>query len=533
MSLNQLSTAMPIAEKSVSHAAQAHTSLVQEAAKYGKAKAQKAFATSFGLAVFAGAFIAIAFVFYITVTTGASANASWGLVRLVGGIAFSLGLILVVIAGGELFTSTVLTTIAWAQRQITTGQMLRCWARVYGGNFIGAMLMLSLVSGAGLFMLDSGAWGLNALHIADHKLQHSWLQAFSLGILCNLMVCLGVWMTFASKDALTKSLLLVLPVAMFVSTGFEHSIANLFMVPLGLAIKTMAPVDFYTSLGISVQEFSDLTVAHFITKNLIPVTLGNIVGGGLIVGLGYWLTEIPQKTTRKTNDKTKPQVRQVSALTLVSNQPLPSLRTGGTAEKTTATIQAKAIQEDTMMNSVIKKAKVRDLMIANAIVLASEATLTDALRTMAENQLRVLPVADSQQRLLGVVSEHDVLRYLWAEEFSDQTAWRIKDIMQTDVLTVEPDNSLVDLIEFMTVDREQLFPVNDSGFLTANVYQSYEERLKMARAQRPSVYPVVCNDTLCGVVRRTDIVAFLAKAAAGNDAAPTSVQRVDPKLSTC
>jgi formate transporter FocA len=497
-------------------------SLTQEAGDYGKAKADKSFAQSFGLAVFAGAFIAIAFVFYITVTTGAGQGASWGLVRLAGGVAFSLGLILVVIAGGELFTSTVLTSIAWAQKRISTQTMLGCWARVYAGNFVGAMLMLALVTGGKMYDLDAGIWGLNAMHIAHHKLQHTWVQAFSLGILCNLMVCLGVWMTFATKDVMAKTFLLILPVAMFVSSGFEHSIANMFMVPLGLSIKALVSPEFYTALGSSAHEFADLTIANFIVKNLIPVTLGNIVGGGVFVGIGYWLVDKKPITTKDNTDNTPasaPVTTHTSALKLVSNRPI-------TAKPTNSEISG----EKNAMNTAMKKTTVRDLMIANAIVLGPDMTLVETLRIMAENPVRVFPVADTKQRLLGVVSEHDVLRYLWSEEFSAASDWRIRDIMQTDVLTVEPNNSIVDLIEFMTVDRDKLFPVNDSGFITANVYQSYEERLKTARAQRPSVYPVVHQDTLCGVIRRIDIVRHLSALMTEKGVEPAEIRRVDPKL---
>ena len=185
----------------------------------------------------------------------------------------------------------MLSTVAWAQKQVTGAELLKCWCRVYAGNFVGAMLMVCLITAAGMYDLDGGNWGLNALKVAQHKLHHTWIQAFSLGILCNMLVCLGVWMTFASRDVLTKSLLLILPVAMFVSSGFEHSIANLFMVPMGMMIQSIASPEFFVSLGVTQAQFADLTVANFIFNNLIPVTLGNIVGGGVIVGLGYWWIE--------------------------------------------------------------------------------------------------------------------------------------------------------------------------------------------------------------------------------------------------
>lgn len=269
-------------------------SLLSLASEYGVNKVNKRASQSFGLAIFAGSFIALAFVFYITVTTGASGT-SWGLVRLMGGIAFSLGLILVVVLGGELFTSTVLSTVAWAKGRVSTKALAICWGRVYMGNFVGACLMLTLVLMAGLHQLDDGLWGLNALKLAQHKIHHSWLQALSLGVLCNLLVCLGVWMTFACKDTLTKAVILVLPVAMFVSSGFEHSIANLFMVPLGIAIHSLFSWGWLSESGALsagvVSEFSDLTWLNFISHNLIPVTLGNIIGGGVFVGLGYLCIE--------------------------------------------------------------------------------------------------------------------------------------------------------------------------------------------------------------------------------------------------
>jgi len=268
-------------------------SAVSVASDYGYKKANKSFLGSFGSAIFAGIFISIAFVFYTTVTTGA--EGSWGITKLAGGFVFSLGLILVVICGAELFTSTVLSSVAWAQKRITCKQLIASWSRVYLGNFIGAMIMLALVISAKMYLQDDGQWGINALKIAQHKLHHTWFQAFSLGILCNLLVCLGVWMTFHTKDPLTKAMLLILPVTMFVSSGFEHSIANLFMVPLGIMVQHSFTPEAFAELGYTVDSFADLTVSHFIFNNLIPVTLGNIVGGSIIVGLGNFIIEKSDK----------------------------------------------------------------------------------------------------------------------------------------------------------------------------------------------------------------------------------------------
>ncbi|WP_241909792.1 formate transporter FocA, partial [Vibrio sp. 10N.261.55.A7] len=207
--------------------------MMNQAEKFALSKSQKSNGTILGLSTMAGTFIGLAFIFYITVTTGSEAT-SWGLNRFIGGLAFSMGLILIVLCGGELFTSSVLSCISWANKQISLRTMLGIWGKVYIGNFLGAMLLLLLVTAAGLYQLDGGQWGLNALNIAQHKLHHTPLQAFSLGILCNLLVCLAIWLTFSSDNAMTKALLTMLPVAMFISSGFEHCVANMFMVPLGI-----------------------------------------------------------------------------------------------------------------------------------------------------------------------------------------------------------------------------------------------------------------------------------------------------------
>ena len=266
---------------------------------YGKAT--KAISSAFYLAITAGMFIAIAFVFYTTVTTGA-ADLPWGVKGLIGGLAFSLGLLLVVVVGGELFTSSTLTLIAKASNQITTVQMLKNWFIVYCGNFVGAFFIVILIFFASVYMSDHGQWGLTILHIAQHKLHHSFSEAVALGILCNIMVCLAVWMAFGASSVTDKMFAVLLPVAMFVSSGFEHCIANMFMVPMGILIQNFAPIEFWNAIGHSASEFSDLNSANFILNNLIPVTIGNILGGGVIVGLMHWMIYLRpvQKNQKKS-----------------------------------------------------------------------------------------------------------------------------------------------------------------------------------------------------------------------------------------
>lgn len=254
----------------------------------GVYKATKHPLKTFYLAITAGAFISIAFVFYITATTG-TAGVPFGFAKLVGGICFSLGLMLVVVCGADLFTSTVLIVVAKASGRITWRQLGLNWLNVYVGNLIGALFFVALMWFAGEHMTANGAWGLNVLQTADHKLHHTFVEAVCLGILANLMVCLAVWMSYSGRSLMDKMFAMVLPVAMFVASGFEHSIANMFMIPLGIVIKNFAAPEFWQAIGAAPEQFSNLTVSHFITDNLIPVTIGNIIGGGLLVGLTYWV----------------------------------------------------------------------------------------------------------------------------------------------------------------------------------------------------------------------------------------------------
>jgi len=262
--------------------------MAKVAEEAGVYKATKRPLTTFFLAINAGVFISIAFVFYITATTG-TADVPYGLAKLVGGICFSLGLMLVVVCGADLFTSTVLIVVAKASGRISWGQLARNWINVYIGNLFGALFFVGLIWFSGEYEVANGAWGLNVLQTADHKMHHTFIEAVCLGTLANLMVCLAVWMSYSGRSLTDKMLAMILPVAMFVASGFEHSIANMFMIPLGIIIRDFASPEFWQATGATAAQFPNLTFSHFIMDNLIPVTIGNIIGGGLLVGLTYWV----------------------------------------------------------------------------------------------------------------------------------------------------------------------------------------------------------------------------------------------------
>ncbi|NTS77279.1 formate transporter FocA [Catenovulum sp. SM1970] len=266
----------------------------KKAQSVGVTKANTPWPTALILAMTAGGFIGLGFIFYIVVTTGTS-ELPFGITKLLGGVVFSLGLILVGICGGDLFTSSVLTVVAKASKKITWQQLFNNWTVVYLGNFIGAMLLVLLVLMAQQYWLANGAVGLNYLSTASNKLNYDFSQAVALGILCNFMVCLAVWMTFSARSVVDKVVVIVPPISMFVACGFEHCIANMFLIPLAIFIKDIAPAEFWLQIGFTANDFAHLTWSNFAIDNLIPVTLGNIIGGGLFVGLTYWLVYLREE----------------------------------------------------------------------------------------------------------------------------------------------------------------------------------------------------------------------------------------------
>lgn len=262
--------------------------MAARASDAGVAKAGLDGTRTFVLAVLAGAFIALGAMFATVVTAGAE-DLPFGLTRLAGGVVFCLGLVLVVVAGAELFTGNNLIVMAWADRRITTGSLLRNWAIVYAGNLVGAVATAVLVFAAGQYEFGGGNVGLNSLAIAETKTSLGWGQAVALGVLCNALVCLAVWLTYSARTVTDKVVAVLFPISAFVAAGFEHSVANMYFLPLGLLIKQNGSDSFWQATGASATDYGDLTWTASALDNLVPVTLGNIVGGAVMVGLVYWL----------------------------------------------------------------------------------------------------------------------------------------------------------------------------------------------------------------------------------------------------
>lgn len=252
----------------------------------------------FVLSILGGAFIGFGAVFATTVGAGAigpDAVLPYGLTRLLTGLVFATGLIMVVVAGAELFTGNNMLVMAWAGGKVTTRAVLANWTLAFVGNFIGAIGTAALVFLSAQYTFGAGAVGLNALVIANGKSALAFVPAFMLGVLCNALVCLAVWMCYGARTTIDRVVTITPPISAFVAAGFEHSIANIYFIPIGLFIKAGAPDSFWTAIGKGPADFQSLTWDNFIFANLIPVTLGNIVGGSVLVAAVYWFVYLRRK----------------------------------------------------------------------------------------------------------------------------------------------------------------------------------------------------------------------------------------------
>lgn len=229
------------------------------------------------LGFLAGAYIAFGAILATVVGSDASQYIGLGITNLLMGVAFSVGLVLVVIAGAELFTGNNLILMSVLDKKVKFAGLLRNWSIVYIANFVGAMFLVVL-------MYYSGLWNIGnistfALNIANAKVNLTFIQALARGIGCNWLVCLAIWLGLSSREIGGRILGIVLPITAFIAIGFEHSIANMYFIPIGLFLKASA---------IAGVDVAALTWGNFIIKNLIPVTIGNIIGGAILVGMLYW-----------------------------------------------------------------------------------------------------------------------------------------------------------------------------------------------------------------------------------------------------
>lgn len=285
--------------------------MAAKAEDLGVKKAALPFLNMFVLAILAGAFIGIGAIFATTVSAGSisvkdaagaaafSTGLPYGVTRLLTGLVFSTGLILVIVGGAELFTGNNLISMAFASGKVTVQGLLSNWVVVYLGNLVGSILTAYIVFLGKQYAFGSGAIGLTALNIGELKTSYTFVQAVALGIMCNALVCMAVWLCYSARSTTDKILAIIPPIACFVAAGFEHSIANMYFIPVALLVKYGGDASFFQAIGKTADAFPNLTWGNFFVKNLLPVTIGNIIGGAVMVGLVYWFVYLRKSATAK------------------------------------------------------------------------------------------------------------------------------------------------------------------------------------------------------------------------------------------
>lgn len=257
-----------------------------------KKKAALPLLNLFILGILAGAYIAIGAQLSNIVTNDLAAYLGDGFSRLMGGMVFSVGLVLVILCGAELFTgNNLVMALGACTKRVTGGQLLANWGIVFVANFVGSLLVVALIYGSGLWTANGALVGAKAVMTANAKVNLTWGSALCRGIMCNWLVCLAVWLSFAGRDAVSKILGIMLPIAAFVASGFEHSVANMYFIPMGITLSNEPTVlaALAKTLTNPGAALANLTWGGFFLRNLIPVTIGNIIGGAVFVGGAYWV----------------------------------------------------------------------------------------------------------------------------------------------------------------------------------------------------------------------------------------------------
>jgi formate transporter len=255
----------------------------------GVAKARLPLLSMTMLGILAGAFIGLGALFYVLVVSDASL--SFATSRVIGGMVFSLGLLLVVVAGAELFTGNNLLAMAWAEKRVSTWEVTRNWLVVCAANLAGATGLAALVFWSGHPEMNHGAVAQTYLAIAAAKVSLPFWTAFFRGVMCNILVCMAVWMSFAGRSVTDKMIAIIFPISAFVAAGFEHSIANMYLIPLAMMLKTSSAV---------LPPGAEAITLWGMLRNLVPVIMGNLVGGSVLVALVYHVIYRRPTTTSPT-----------------------------------------------------------------------------------------------------------------------------------------------------------------------------------------------------------------------------------------
>lgn len=265
------------------------TEMREKAILAGISKSKLPFGRLFLLSILAGAYIAFGAIFSSVIALGMPGTWPYGIMKALQGLAFSLGLILVIIGGAELFTGNNLMVIAWLDKKINSLAVFRNWGIVFLGNFLGSIVIALLLILSRQYLVSNGDLGKSIVNLAILKTSYPFFTALVLGILCNILVCLAVWLTYSGRTTSDKILAIIFPISVFIAAGFEHSVANMYIIPAALLLQDIDPV-FTANTGLILDG---LHWSSFLLKNLVPVTLGNIIGGALFVGFLYFFALKP------------------------------------------------------------------------------------------------------------------------------------------------------------------------------------------------------------------------------------------------
>lgn len=382
--------------------------------KAGIAKGNRDFFSMFTLSVMAGIFIGLGAAFFTFVIH--DSTLSVGLTKLLGGFVFSLGLILVIVTGAELFTGNNLIVMAFVSRKITSGQLLRNWGIVFVGNLVGSLIVVFLIFLTGQWTTGGGTVGVTALMIANGKVNLTFLEALSKGILCNILVCLAVYLCFSGRSVTDKILAILFPITAFVALGFEHSIANMYFIPAGLLLKNSPEVLAAAQdiLG-RTPDLSNLTILGFILNNLLPVTIGNIIGGTFFVGFAHWflfLRPSAVEPIRKMMTSGPPTVdlntTVEEAVKIMKQKGSGSVLIGEPGNAKGIVSEADIVRKVVALEKDSASETVDKIMTSPLISVDIATPVYDIYRTMADHHIRHLLITEGGKQV-GFVSVKDLI----------------------------------------------------------------------------------------------------------------------------
>jgi len=346
------------------------------------------------LGILAGVFIGMGAMFCTVVTT--STGLGFGLTKLLGGLTFCLGLILVVVAGAELFTGNTLIVMSWMSGRVTLARLMRNWGLVYFANLAGALSLVVVMFYTNQWSLSGYGIGANALAIANAKVNLSFGSALARGIMCNALVCLAIWLCFSARTVTDKIISIIFPITAFVAAGFEHSIANMYFIPMGIFLSHQPAV--LTAAGVTAESVSNLTWMGFV-GNLIPVTIGNIIGGSILVGAIYWMAYLSRERTVELI-AARPWIKAIIPKFMIANlvQPAPAQLAEPVRIQIDELIHAK-LEEPAMLDRGGK---------ALLAVLSKARSDKDFLARLSENPAKTLEGLDLAPEEKAALSSGDI-----------------------------------------------------------------------------------------------------------------------------